>query len=364
MIKIVTVVGARPQFIKASVVSKAFENCTEIREITVHTGQHYDQNMSQIFFDQMEIKKPDYNLGINSGSHGSMTGKMLSAIEEVLLNEKPDYVLVYGDTNSTLAGALAAKKQNIKVIHVEAGLRSFNNNMPEEINRILTDRISDLLFYPTDTAAKNLKSEGFPYPETKMVLSGDVMFDATLFYSQKSNDVSTILSDHNLLNTPYVLCTIHRSENTDSKERLDSIVKAINKINDEIKVVLPIHPRTKKQIQSFGIHLNLNPIDPVGYFDMIQLLSKCKLVMTDSGGLQKEAYFFQKPCLTLRDETEWTELVDKGYNILCGASKSRIIENAHQIMGSLPDFEKGIYGNGQAAQIIRNEILSTVENHA
>lgn len=358
MIKIVTIVGARPQFIKASVVSKEFAKGSEIKEVIIHTGQHYDENMSKIFFDQMGIPSPDYNLNINGGHHGAMTGNMLGAIEEILLKEKPHYVLVYGDTNSTLAGALAAKKQKIRVIHVEAGLRSFNNDMPEEINRILTDRISDILFYPTEAALKNLESEGFPFDKVKMMNCGDVMYDAALLFTKQSDQISSILTDQGLKGNPYILATLHRSENTDDPERLRAIVKVFNATHDRIKVVLPIHPRTQKKLEQFGIQLNVHTIPPVSYFDMIQLLKYSKFVMTDSGGLQKEAYFFKKFCLTLRDETEWVELVSKGYNRLCGASEELINSAVEAVLDIEQDFTEGIYGDGKAATIIKKEILN------
>ena len=358
MIKLVTVIGARPQFIKASVVSKAFSKDDAIHEVIVHTGQHYDPNMSEIFFDQMGIPTPDYNLQINGGEHGDMTGRMLGAIEKILLDESPDFVLVYGDTNSTLAGALAAKKQRIKVIHVEAGLRSFNNDMPEEINRILTDRISDILFYPTEAAFRNLKAEGFPYAHTRLVSCGDVMYDAARFFTSESDQISDILVRQNLADRPFLLCTLHRSENTDTPENLRSIVRALNQTHARIPVVLPLHPRTQKKLAEYGIDLKVQTIPPVSYFDMLQLLQQCTFVMTDSGGLQKEAYFFEKLCLTLREQTEWVELVDQGYNVLCGSSEAEILACVARFEAASPTFEQGIYGDGKAAQAIRETILN------
>jgi len=298
--KIVTVVGARPQFVKAAVVSRAIaehnqkNSTSEIQELIVHTGQHFDDNMSSVFFDQMNIPKPHYNLEINSLSHGAMTGKMLAKIEEVLLTEKPDWVLVYGDTNSTIAGALAAKKLHIKVAHVEAGLRSFNMRMPEEINRILTDRISDILFCPTQTAIDNLSNEGYDTIDIKQVQCGDVMYDAALFYTNRSNRPEPVDE-----NADFILSTIHRQENTDDKAKLTDIFEALKEIASQRRIILPLHPRTIKKLENFGIKPdeNIQILAPVGYFEMIWLLSNCSCVITDSGGLQKEAFFFKKPCI-------------------------------------------------------------------
>ena len=301
--KIVTVIGARPQFIKAATVSRAFHQ-TGAQEIIIHTGQHFDANMSEVFFQEMEIPKPHYHLDISNLSHGAMTGRMLEKIEQILISEKPDYVLVYGDTNSTLAGALAAAKLHIPIAHVEAGLRSFDMKMPEEVNRILTDRISSILFCPTQAAITNLNQEGFQHFNNRIVLSGDVMYDAVLFYQQKAKEVSTILGRENLTKNGFVLATIHRAENTNDPARLHEIVNALNEIHLHQPVVLPIHPRTKAYLQSNQIDLNVKMIDPVGYFDMLSLLDNCSLVLTDSGGLQKEAFWFRKHCITLRDQTE------------------------------------------------------------
>jgi UDP-GlcNAc3NAcA epimerase len=376
--KIITVVGARPQFVKAAAVSRAIRDhnsgCratgnTPIVEIIVHTGQHFDENMSEVFFREMEIPQPDYHLEINSLSHGAMTGRMLEKIEEVLLVERPDYVLVYGDTNSTLAGALAAKKLHIKVAHVEAGLRSFNMRMPEEINRILTDRISDLLCCPTDTAVNNLRKEGFRtavarddenYADTThplVVKTGDVMQDAMLYYSTRSAEKSTIVSDLALEDGNFALCTIHRAENTDDPNRLRNIFEALVEIGRELPVIMPIHPRTRKYVDALGIvDLNgcrsLKIAPPVGYFDMIELLKKTRMVLTDSGGLQKEAYFFGKPCVTLRDETEWVELVDRGYNLLAGADKGAITSGVKEMLGKQITAGSDLYGSGRASSAI------------
>jgi UDP-GlcNAc3NAcA epimerase len=355
--KIVTIIGARPQFIKAATVSREIKKHPNIKEVIIHTGQHFDANMSEVFFNEMQIPKPDYNLDINSLSHGAMTGRMLEGIEKVLIKEKPDWVLVYGDTNSTIAGALAAKKLSIKVAHVEAGLRSFNMEMPEEINRILTDRISDKLFCPTDTAIKNLKNEGFKNINAEIVNSGDVMYDAALFYSKfnkKSDKVENLISGKN-----FILCTIHREENTNNILNIKSIFEALIEISNETEIIIPLHPRTKKIIDNNNILISdrIKIIDPVGYFDMIYLLKNCSLVMTDSGGLQKEAYFFEKMCITLREETEWVELVENGSNYIVGANKLKIIETYKSNKSKEIDFVKNLYGDGQAARIIVGNII-------
>ncbi len=356
--KIITVIGARPQFIKAAALSRAFSKHSNIKEIIIHTGQHFDKNMSDIFFDEMEIPKPDYHLNINGLGHGAMTGQMLEGIEKILLQEKPDYVLVFGDTNSTLAGALAAKKIHIKVVHVEAGLRSFNMEMPEEINRILTDRISDILFCPTKQSIKNLKNEGFDNITCKIVESGDVMQDAALYYLDKSNQKSQILQSLQLTEKQFVLATIHRAENTDNIEHLSSIVKALNKINETIKVVLPIHPRTKSILEKNNIQFDFLCIDPVGYFDMIQLISNCLLVCTDSGGLQKEAYFFNKFCITFRDQTEWIELVENGYNIITSANSDAIFDAFNELKQKPFHKASELYGGGKAAESMAQYLLT------
>ena len=320
--KIVTVIGARPQFIKAAVVSRAIAAHKDIKEVIVHTGQHFDANMSDIFFEEMCIPKPDYNLNVNGLGHGAMTGQMLEKIEAVLLQEKPDWVLVYGDTNSTIAGALAAKKLHIKVAHVEAGLRSFNMDMPEEINRILTDRISDILFCPTETAVNNLKKEGYENINCRIVRNGDVMQDAALFYAGRAERPKADIPED------FVLCSVHRAENTDDPERLRNIFSALEEISKTCRVVLPLHPRTKGKLSAIGYDTNNSHIlfiEPVGYLEMVWMLKHCRLVMTDSGGLQKEAYFFDKYCITLRDETEWVELVKYGYNFLAGDDKGKSI---------------------------------------
>lgn len=352
--KIVTIIGARPQFIKAAVVSRAIANASDMTEVIVHTGQHFDSNMSDVFFEEMSIPKPQYNLNINGLGHGAMTGQMLEKIEEVLLKEKPDWVLVYGDTNSTIAGALAAKKLHIKVAHVEAGLRSFNIDMPEEVNRILTDRISNILFCPTSTAINNLKKEGYENIDCDVIEVGDVMQDAALFYAEKAKKPEVELSEK------FALCTVHRAENTDNPERLKSIFKALEDISQTIPVMIPLHPRTKAKLNSMGYDFensNIHFISPVGYLEMVWLLGNCNFVLTDSGGLQKEAYFFSKPCITMRDETEWVELVEHGFNKLAGADTAKIIELAWEASeNTVLDFSTRLYGNGNAGEIIVNNL--------
>jgi UDP-GlcNAc3NAcA epimerase len=308
--------------------------------------------MAEIFFRQMEIPEPKYNLGIHSLSHGAMTGRMLEEIEKVLLIEKPSVVVVFGDTNSTLAGALAASKLHIPVAHVEAGLRSFNMKMPEEINRILTDRISDFLFCPTETAVKNLEKEGYANFNTTIVNSGDVMYDVALFYSQISASRSTVIRDLKLGQKPFILATLHRQENTDDLVRLNSIVQALNTLSSDFEMVLPIHPRTRKILESENITMNFTPIDPVGYFDMIELLKHCSFVITDSGGLQKEAFFFKKHGLIIRDETEWTELVDLSYNFIVGSNQKKILDTVESMSKKEIEFDAKPYGQGDASEKI------------
>jgi len=353
---IITIVGARPQFVKAAAVSRVIkeEGCFE--EKIVHTGQHFDANMSDIFFSEMSIPNPHFQLAIHSLSHGAMTGRMLEGIESLLLSEKPDAVMVYGDTNSTLAGALAASKLRIPLVHVEAGLRSFNMDMPEEINRILTDRISNLLFCPTQTAIDNLMSEGFSSLPSRIELTGDVMQDAAIFYAKIAHQKSSVLDKLKLKSEPYILVTFHRQENTDVPENLSAIVQALNAINKEIKVVAPLHPRTKKIMSERNLKAEFVTIDPVGYFDMIQLLENTQLVLTDSGGLQKEAYFFNKFCVTLRDQTEWVELVNGGYNQLTGANFNAIIHAVELALNQKFEKVNDYYGGGNAASLITQSL--------
>jgi UDP-GlcNAc3NAcA epimerase len=344
--KVLTVIGARPQFIKAATVSNKIRSNGNT-EILVHTGQHYDNNMSDIFFEELGIPKPDYNLNIGSSNHGNQTGNMLIALEEIYLKEKPDMVLVYGDTNSTLAGSLCASKLLIPVAHVEAGLRSFNKSMPEEQNRILTDHISDLLFTPTLTAVNNLKNENI----TKGVHNvGDVMYDAINLFKKRAKDVSKIVEKLDLAPESYILSTIHRAENTNSVERLTSILNALSTCGK--KIILPLHPRTKKFIEEYNLHVgdNLKIIDPVGYLDMISLQENSQKIVTDSGGVQKEAYFLKKPCITMRDETEWVETVENGWNVIVGS-------DSNKIMNALESFNPtgtpaSAFGNGDSSSII------------
>ena len=353
--KIATIVGARPQFIKAAVVSKAILETNVIDEFIIHTGQHYDQKMSDVFFDELNIPRPKYNLYVPGGHHGASTGQMMEKIEEVLMMEKPDAVIVYGDTNSTLAGALVARKLHLKLVHVEAGLRSFEMRMPEEVNRILTDRISDLLFCPTDSAVENLKKEGFEHFDIKIVKSGDVMQDVAILFDKISEEKSGIIKKMNAYD--YVLATIHRAENTDNLDNLKSIVKAFNIINETRQVIIPLHPRTKKTIAENDIECRFTIIDPVGYLDMVQLIKKSSLVMTDSGGLQKEAFFFGKNCVTLREQTEWVELVENGFNVVAGTNTDYILNCYEQMATKESDFSINLYGAGRAAHVITDNII-------
>lgn len=350
--KIVTVVGARPQFIKAAAVSRAIQKMDGITEIIVHTGQHFNDNMSEIFFREMEIPAPHYRLEINSLSHGAMTGRMIEKIEEVLLIEKPDALLVYGDTNSTLAGALAARKLNIPIAHVEAGLRSFNMRMPEEINRILTDRISDILFCPTDTAVTNLKNECFDNYNCSILQVGDVMFDAALYYGNKTAGTSQIIQKFGLQENDFILCTIHRQENTDNYENFNAILSCLNDISQDTRIILPLHPRSRKIIEKHQISLNFEPIEPVGYFDILELIRNCGLVITDSGGMQKEAFFFGKYCLTLREETEWIELVKHHCNVLVDSDAHKIKDGIKKYFGRSISDQSALYGKGNASELI------------
>ncbi len=355
MKKIITVVGARPQFIKAATLSRQFK-LLGIEEKMIHTGQHFDANMSEIFFDEMEIPKPAYQLDIHGVSHGAMTGRMLEGIEKILMTEKPDGVLVYGDTNSTLAGALAAAKLHIPVIHVEAGLRSFNMEMPEEINRILTDRISNALFCPTDTAVNNLMREGFDNLPVQIIKNGDVMQDAAMYYADKAQLKSDIIRKAGL--NKFVLATIHRQENTDNPENLKNIIEGLNAIHKEIPVVVPMHPRTRNILAQNYQLPDFTIIDPVGYFDMIMLLKSCEMVITDSGGVQKEAFFFAKHCITLREQTEWVELVDKGFNLLVGSDIDKLRDAFDFFRTKKSDFSIDLYGKGKAAEIAAAEIFN------
>ena len=351
--KIVTVIGARPQFIKAAAVDRAIQafnkaslsryrrSTKKIREILVHTGQHYDYLMDRVFFEELKIHKPDYHLGVGSGSHGKQTGMMLERIEPILSKERPEIVMVYGDTNSTLAGALAGAKMNIPVAHVEAGLRSYDRTMPEEINRLLTDHLSTILFCPTSQAIRNLSKEGIKDGGRRVVKRvGDVMYDSILHYSKLAETKSTILRDLNPLTThhapltSYYLATLHRAENTDDRKKLRSILSAFDEIGKDTPVIFPLHPRTKKMMKMyhlFSLSRRIKLIEPVSYLDMLKLEKNAKAILTDSGGVQKEAYWFRIPCLTLRGETEWVETVKRGWNVLVGVDKERILSEVRKL---------------------------------
>ncbi len=345
--KLVTILGARPQFIKAAAFSRALKTYQNIEEIIVHTGQHYDQNMSDIFFQEMDIPKPKYQLNTGGKSHGAMTGQQLEKIEEILVIEKPDIVLVYGDTNSTLAGALAAVKLHIPVVHIEAGLRSFNRRMPEEINRILTDQISSYLFVPSEEAQKNLLNEGVD--KNRIFIVGDIMYDVSLYYKEKKLK-PTWFDELNI--DKFILCTIHRAENTDDPHKLKSIFEGLSASKSPI--VLPLHPRTLDKIKKEGISIptNILIVEPVGYLEMVWLEINSEFIITDSGGVQKEAYFHGKQCITLRDETEWVELVQLGVNILVGNDIQKIKNAIHNVQFACVD--NNIYGQGNTASQIAN----------
>lgn len=378
MIKIVTIIGARPQIIKAAAISRAIKThfTDKITEIIVHTGQHYDENMSNVFFDELDIPLPEYNLNVGSGNHGSQTAKMIEGIEEILLTNKPDYILLYGDTNSTLAGAVAASKIHIPVIHIEAGLRSFNKRMPEEINRILTDHSSTFLFPPTQTGLNNLIHEGFatnnsaPYhiDNPRIVNLGDVMLDNSLHFSEIAQNKSTILSTLNIQKDQFILCTIHRNDNTDDFAKLEAIFQGLNQLSLESKlnIVVPLHPRTKKNLEKLNSQLTqkiadnklLLIIEPVSFLDIIVLEKCAKIVITDSGGVQKEAYFFGKPCLIVRNETEWIEIVEAGMAHL--VEPHQLLHKAKEVLNNYPtNFDPFIFGDGQASKRILEEILGS-----
>jgi UDP-GlcNAc3NAcA epimerase len=344
--KVITIVGARPQFIKAASVSRVFSSNPNINELIVHTGQHYDQNMSEIFFQELKINTPAYNLSLGGGNHGQMTGRMLEGLEAILLKELPDAVLIYGDTNSTLAGALAAVKLHIPVIHVEAGLRSYNRKMPEEINRILSDQISELLFCPTSQSVKNLKAENIT---NGVHLVGDVMYDATLYAIDRIGSFSPLEKKYGVSKKSYAFCTLHRAENTDDPQRFKALLAFLEAQSKERTILFAVHPRTRKQLEEDrfspkGIHM----IDPVGYFELHTLLHNCDLVITDSGGIQKEAYFHRIPCITMRDETEWVETIHSGWNRLWTAD-DWVGTREH-----IPD-----YGDGKAAA----KVVDTIQTH-
>ena len=377
--KIVTIIGARPQIIKAAALSRAIREhfSKEVQEVIVHTGQHYDENMSQVFFDELGIPQPDYNLGVGSASHGVQTAKMIEGIEEILLKEKPDFLVLYGDTNSTLAGAIAASKIHVPIVHIEAGLRSFNKSMPEEINRICCDHCSTLLFSPTATGFKNLINEGFN-PDNKRQFTidnpgiyhcGDVMYDNSKYFANIADQKSQILDKEVLRGIDYVLCTIHRDNNTDQPERLNSIFKALLKISESKMVVLPLHPRTSKLLNvnlekalfdKITNNPNIKILPPASFLDMIVLERHAQMVVTDSGGVQKEAFFFQKPCLILRTETEWKEIVECGAAVITDADENRIVKSFNNFINNPPHNYPEIFGDGHAAVFICKEMLENL----
>lgn len=378
-LKIVTIVGARPQFIKAAAISRAIQKFypETIEEIIVHSGQHYDDNMSRVFFEEMSIPEPKYNLEVGSGTHGYQTAEIIRFTEKVLEDEKPGMVLVYGDTNTTLGGALAASKMHIPVAHIEAGLRSFNKSMPEEINRIVTDHVSTLLFSPTVTGIKNLAAEGFdtgalpPYSidHPGIFHCGDVMYDNALFYSKLAESKSKILDDLKLHGKGFVLCTIHRDSNTDSSERLSAIMASLDQLSRDknIEFILPLHPRTFKMLpvmiaDDLKDRLDANPYlrmtGPVTYFDMLLLEKNCRMIITDSGGVQKESYFFRKPCLVLRSESEWKELMELGTAAIVDADPALIKQAFQSYYNQPPKQFPGIFGDGHAAEFILNELMN------
>lgn len=380
MIKFVTIIGARPQIIKAAAISRAIKNkfSKEITEVIVHTGQHYDQNMSEVFFQELDIPKPNYNLKVGSGKHGVQTADMIKGIEHILEIEVPEYIILYGDTNSTLAGAIAASKINVPIVHVEAGLRSFNKNMPEEINRILCDQVSSLLFSPTKTGYKNLINEGFKKNKMPFTFNnpgifhcGDIMYDNSLYFADKADKSSKILRTLNLEGKPFILATIHRNQNTDDVSRLqvifDSLLKVV--IENNIEIVLPIHPRTKKMLinlskKSFSEIENnqqIQIISPVSFLDMVSLEKNASLIITDSGGVQKEAYFFKKPCIILRPETEWVEVIESGVGILADANEDKILGSVKKLLNDDLTYPP-IFGDGKAAEFICSTILRNNNN--
>lgn len=381
MKKIITIIGARPQIIKSSAISRAIKNhfSKEIQEIIVHTGQHYDENMSDIFFKEMGIPFPNYNLNVGSGSHGAQTAKMIEGLEEIYLNEKPDAVLVYGDTNSTIAGALAAVKIHIPVIHVEAGLRSYNKAMPEEVNRIACDHMSSLLFSPTITGLENLEKEGFTLISNEKATAnsprvfqcGDIMYDNSLYFSSISDEKSTLLNLLGLKKDEYILTTIHRDSNTDIAENLENIFKALLEISkvSGLSVVFPAHPRTRGKMKdqlSDELYQEVENsdkfimIDPAGFLDIIALEKNARLIVTDSGGLQKEAYFFQKPCVILRPQTEWVEIVNNGNAMLANSDYFRIVDAFSKLYSKFDFTYPDFYGNGAAAEFICKKIIELI----
>lgn len=368
--KLLTILGARPQFIKAAALSRIIsENNnskkTKINEIIVHTGQHYDPKMSKVFFEELEIPDPDHNLEISNLSHGSMTGRMIEGIEKLLEHHGPDCVVLYGDTNSTLAGSISASKLNIPIAHIESGLRSNNLAMPEEINRIITDRVSDFLYCPTNQATRNLEKEGYPFKlansKNQLIENvGDIMLDVIRHFTPNFID-NDILDKYGLRKCEYALCTIHRAENVDCKENLEAILEALSHINKSCRVVLPVHPRTKNKLDNIidsKLFNSLMTIDPLSYFDMQTLSMNAKVILTDSGGLQKEAFFHKVPCITLRDETEWIETVESGWNTLAGANRHKIIDNFFNL--NMPSNSERFYGDGYASNKIIDSLLKNL----
>ena len=377
MKKIITVIGARPQIIKAAAISRAIKNnfSDKILEVIVHTGQHYDENMSQIFFEELEIPFPNFNLNVGSGSHGEQTAKMLEGLENIYVQEKPDAVIVYGDTNSTIAAALAAAKIHIPVIHIEAGLRSFNKAMPEEINRIACDHMSTLLFTPTEIGQRNLLNEGIKNDQKeaasidnpKIYLCGDIMYDNSLYFSEMSEQKSEILKELKITTDEFILCTIHRDTNTDDTANLNAIFRALLRIQktSNLKIVLPLHPRTKEKLNShldenllteINQNKNFKIIPPLGFLDIISLEKNARLIITDSGGLQKEAFFFQKPCVILREQTEWIEIVENGNALIAGANELKIISSVETLIKRTDFTYPNLYGDGNAANFICKKI--------
>ena len=360
MKKILTLVGARPQFVKAAVVSKEIGTSPMLEECFVHSGQHYDFSMSEVFFRELGVPAPDYHMGVGSSSHGEQTGNILIRFEEILRAEAPDWVVIYGDTNTTLAGALAAVKLHIPVAHVEAGLRSFNRRMPEEINRIVADSVSDVLFAPSMVAVQHLKREG--YSDQKIDLVGDVMFDVVKTFTGLAEQRSAVLEENGIAEKKYVLVTIHRAENTDDGERLSAIVSALELLAQEMEIVLPLHPRTRLALENAGLLQKLASsirlLEPVGYFDMLVLEKHAALIVTDSGGVQKEAFFHRVPCVTVREETEWTELVDAGWNRLADPGNTmQIVEAVRNAVGSVGS-DGNFFGDGRAAEKIVRRLES------
>ncbi|MFK7786225.1 MAG: non-hydrolyzing UDP-N-acetylglucosamine 2-epimerase [Crocinitomicaceae bacterium] len=380
--KIITIVGARPQIIKSSAISRAVQTVfsDQLEEIIVHTGQHYDENMSKVFFEEMNIPTPHYNLQVGSGSHGQQTAKMLEGLEKIFLDEKPDGVIVYGDTNSTIAGALAAAKIYIPVIHIEAGLRSFNKAMPEELNRISCDHMSTLLFTPTDTGLTNLSNEGFNLEHSihatidspNVYHCGDIMYDNSLHFSEVADQFSSVMDKENLTSNQFVLMTVHRDTNTDIAENMEGIFSAVDHLSKEhnMTFVLPLHPRTKSKLEtqlSAELYQRviesdfIKVIDPVGFMDIIILEKNARMVVTDSGGLQKESFFFEKPCVILREQTEWTEIVENGNAILTGAEYDKIIDAFNALFEKNDFTYPTFYGNGKAAEFICGKIVEDIE---